>query len=584
MAGRGGLAARCSGRGLLLLCLCWPAAGLADCPPWSSERAERELQALQQRLVAWDRAYRQDGHSAVSDAVYDQARARYRDWRACFPQVAALADPHFSTPASSGAGQAAMPLTDGRLRHPVPQSGLNKLDDAAAVEVWLQRRDDVWMQPKVDGVAVTLVYEWGRLQQAISRGDGRVGQDWTTTARRIPAVPDRLPSEQRLVLRGELYQRLEGHVQAAGGAAGARSRVIGWMARDRLGDAQAERIGLFVWDWPGGPPTMRKRLARLAELGFPEAARWTLQADSLGAVRDQREYWHQAALPFATDGLVLKQAGRPGLAGRGEVPPDWAAAWKYPPRSALAEVRGVAFEIGRTGRITPLLHLHPTPLAGRSIRRVSVGSLARWQKLDIRPGDRVAISLAGHTIPRLDNVAWRAPERPDVTAPSPDEYHALSCWQPEPGCKGQFLERLAWLSGEQALDLAGVGPGTWKSLVEAGLVTRLLDWMGHSAESLQAASGIGEVRGRRLAARFAAARQRPFRAWLEALGAPPGALAGVAAGERVSWAELATRRRSQWQALPGVGPVRARALRDFFRHPEVRRLAARLEQAAISGF
>jgi DNA ligase (NAD+) len=329
---------------------------------------------------------------------------------------------------------------------------------------------------------------------------------------------------------------------------------------------------------------MRKRLARLAELGFPETARWSLPADSLGVVRDQRTHWHQAALPFATDGVVLKQGRRPGSEARSEGPPSWAAAWKYPPRSALAEVRGVTFEIGRTGRITPLLHLRPTPLAGRTIRRVSVGSLARWQRLDIRPGDRVAISLAGHTIPRLDNVAWRAVERPAVTAPSPDEYHALSCWQPEPGCEGQFLERLAWLSGEQALDMAGIGPGTWESLVEAGLVTRLLDWMGRSAESLQAASGIGEVRGRRLAARFAAARQRPFRAWLEALGAPPGALAGSAPEGETSWAELASRTLLQWQAQPGVGPVRARALRDFFTHAELRRLAARLEEEGVSGF
>ncbi|GED23732.1 NAD-dependent DNA ligase LigB [Halomonas halmophila] len=567
-----------------MLWLCWPLTGLAECPPWSPERGERELAALQERLTAWNRAYRQHGRSSVSDAVYDQAQARFETWQECFPAAVVAPAPGVAISDAPPVDKSSAALADGRLRHPVPQSGLIKLDDVAAVEAWLQRRDDVWMQPKVDGVAVTLVYEQSRLQQAISRGDGRAGQDWTATARRIPAVPDRLPSEQRLVLRGELYQRLDAHVQANQGTAGARSRVVGWMARDRLANAQAERIGLFVWDWPGGPPAMRKRLARLTELGLPDTARWTRPVESLRAVRDQREHWHHTALPFATDGLVLKQGRRPGAQSRTQAPPDWAAAWKYPPRSTLAEVRGVTFEIGRTGRITPLLHLRPTSLAGRTIRRVSVGSLARWQRRDIRPGDMVAISLAGHTIPRLDSVAWRAAERPTVTAPSPTEYHALSCWQPEPGCEGQFLERLAWLSGEQALDMAGVGPGTWESLVEAGLVTRLLDWMGRSAESLQAASGIGEVRGRRLAARFAAARQRPCRAWLEALGAPPGALAGVAAGDRVSWAELASRRMSQWQALPGVGPVRARALRDFFRHAEVRRLAARLEKVGIAGF
>ncbi|WP_052052518.1 NAD-dependent DNA ligase LigB [Halomonas salina] len=553
---------------LLLLCL-WSLPLLADCPSWSMPRAERELSALHDRLSAWNAAYRRDGSSPVSDAVYDQARARLDAWRRCFPEQA----PDAPAPDTGPAGE---------LAHPVAQTGLAKLADADAVRAWLARRDDAWLQPKVDGVAVTLVYEDGRLARAISRGDGERGQDWTRQVWRLPAVPERLTGAPpaRVVLQGELYRRLDGHVQAETGSAGARSEVAGWLARERLDATTAGEIGLFVWAWPDGPAAMDERLEGLAAMGFPETARWSRPVAAFEEVKRLRDRRYRGALPFATDGVVLKQGRRPdGERWRAE-PPDWAAAWKYPPREALAEVRGVEFRVGRTGRITPLLHLVPVTLDGRRVSRVSAGSLERWETLDIRPGDRVVVALAGLTIPRLDGVAWRAVERPDLSPPSADDHGPLSCWHPTPGCEGQFLERLAWLSGGSALAIPGLGPGTWRALVEAGLVRGLLDWQALSQDALARADGIGEVRARRLAERFAATRGRPFAAWLEALGPPPG----WDVGDTTGWTTLASRRESDWRGLPGVGPVRAEALAAFFADPQVRTLAARLEAAGIDGF
>ncbi|MBB3192002.1 NAD-dependent DNA ligase LigB [Halomonas cerina] len=551
---------------ILFLCLVSPPL-LADCPDWSASRAERELTALQGRLAAWNRAYRHDGRSPVSDAVYDQARVRLDVWRRCFPGVL----PEILPPVTGSAGEA---------RHPVPQTGLAKLAEAAAVRAWLARREDIWLQPKVDGVAVTLVYEAGRLVRAISRGDGRRGQDWTSTARRLPAVPETLPTDADLVLQGEYFLRLTEHVQAEVGSAGARSTVAGLLAREHLNAKEASRIGLFVWDWPDGPATMEARLAEVARLGFPASASLTLAVDGLAEVRYWREAWYRGPLPFATDGVVLRQGGRsPGTTWQAK-PPVWAAAWKHPPREALAEVRGVEFRIGRTGRLSPLLHLMPVELDGRVIRRVAVGSLARWQALDIRPGDQVAIVLAGLTIPRLEGVVWRAVQRPALSPPDPEAYHALSCWHLAPGCQAQFLERLTWLGGPEGLDLPGVGPGTWQSLMDAGLVTGLLDWLTLEAEALEAVPGIGEIRAARLQATFAQAQERPFAAWLEALGPPPG----LAPAAIENWASLATRGERRWRAEPGVGPERAGDLVAFFAHPEVQALARRLARVGVAGF
>ncbi len=550
-----------------LLCLIGWLVPLASfsAEPCPAPPAPEAVASLVDRLVEWDDAYYRRGESAVSDDVYDQARARLETWRRCHPE---------RVPEAPVAGH-----PRGDVAHPVFQTGLEKLPDAPAVGRWLSRRDDVWIQPKVDGVAVTLVYAQGELERAISRGDGVTGQEWTERVRRLPMVPSRLPEAQDAVLQGELYLRREAHVQAEAGDAGARARVIGLMARDALTDTEAAEVGLFVWEWPDGPAAMTARLEGLASLGFDTVA-FTHPVNDMAGVEQWRNAWFRRPLPFATDGVVLRQASRPSGDRWMAEPPAWAVAWKHPPREGLAEVRGVEFRIGRTGRITPLLHLHPVALEGRTVRRVSAGSLARWRELDIRPGDQVVIALAGATIPRLEKVAWRTPERAIVAVPDAEAYHALSCLRATRGCEEQFLERLAWLSGSEALDLSGVGPGTWRALVEAGLVVTLLDWLTLDEDMLRRAHGMGSVRARALAATFDAARAAPFSRWLQALGAPPGIEAALPA----DWATLSEYERRDWASLDNMGTGRAGALAEFFAHLEVRRLASRLAAHGVTGF
>lgn len=241
----------------------------------------------------------------------------------------------------------------GTAPHPVVHTGLEKLRDARAVEHWLRGRSDVWVQPKVDGVAVTLVYRNGLLVQAISRGDGVSGQDWTTAARQIPAIPGQLSQPRDLLVQGELYWGLTDHVQAQAGSLNARTTVAGLMARKVLDAGQAAGIGLFVWDWPQGPATLLARHAALNALGFPDTTAYSQPIDGFADVERWRDHWYRSPLPFASDGIVLRQEQRPPAERWQAKPPYWIAAWKYPFAQALAEVRKVHFKIGRTGRITP---------------------------------------------------------------------------------------------------------------------------------------------------------------------------------------------------------------------------------------
>lgn len=550
---------------LLLVFVTFPC--LATCPPWPADRAERETQALSRQIAEWDEAYHGHGLSPVDDEIYDQARARLESWQRCF------AKPDAPSRSPLRGATSAVP-------HPVPQTGLVKLADEQAVAAWMAHRNDLWIQPKVDGVAITLTYREGLLQQAISRGDGYRGQDWTHKVRALPSIPQRLPSADEIILQGELYWRLPGHVQAVAGGMGARSRVAGAMASQRIDPHAALQLDLFVWDWPNGPAAMQERLDGLVALGFADSRRLTLPIDAFAQARQWRERWYRNPLPFASDGVVLRQGQRIDSSRWQAEPPYWAAAWKYPLRTGLASVSSVEFRIGRSGRITPLIGLMPIQLDDRKVSRVSLSSLKRWHALDVRPGDQVAITLAGQTIPRLDAVVWRSQERPTVVPPDPVNYHALSCWQPKPGCQQQFLARLSWLSGKQGLDLPGISSGTWLTLLEAGQLPNLLAWLELDAEQLQRLPGFGEIRAAKIADSFAQARQRSFTEWLRALGLPPGAEA-VSTGD---WATLAARSEEQWQAEPGIGAARARQLRAFFTAPPVQLLIDQLSAAGIAGF
>jgi len=162
--------------------------------------------------------------------------------------------------------------------------------------------------------------------------------------------------------------------------------------------------------------------------------------------------------------------------------------------------------------------------------------------------------------------------------PNEQDYHALSCLtlkEKLPGCHGQLLARLEWLGS--ALEMRGIGKGTWKKLIDANLVTGLIDWLYLDNQALTAVSGIGDVTANHLLDAFAKAKKQPIADWLEALGAPSGSQQ-----RQGGWSDLAALNAAQWQELPGIGPVRSSEITAFFNHPEIRQIASELNKAGVA--
>lgn len=203
---------------VLMSVLCWQSSAQGVCPVWSPARAHEEISRLQQQIKQWDEDYWKKGKSAVEDGVYDQLSARLAQWQRCFGEEATRE-------------AMILPLI-GTVMHPVAHTGVRKLADKNALSLWMRERSDLWVQPKVDGVAVTLVYRDGKLIKAISRGNGLKGEDWTQKVRSIPSVPQSVSeSLANSTLQGEIFLRSEGHIQQQMGGMNARAKVAGMLMR-----------------------------------------------------------------------------------------------------------------------------------------------------------------------------------------------------------------------------------------------------------------------------------------------------------------------------------------------------------------
>lgn len=550
--------------GLMLL---WSGYGAAVCPVWSQAKAEKEMASLSAQIKRWDDAYWKQGVSEVNDEVYDQLNGRLMQWQHCF---------------GSEPSEEKLPARVGSVKHPVAHTGVHKVASKEELRQWMRARQHLWMQPKVDGVAVTLVYRDGTLTQAISRGDGLKGEDWTGKVRLIPTIPQKLTGKlANSVLQGELFWLSDNHIQRQMGGMNARAKVAGAMMRQK-DNSVLSKIGVFIWAWPDGPKDMQTSLAELSQAGFTLSARYTLPADSVDAVEKQRAAWHVTGLPFATDGIVVRSEDAP--AGEGWLPGEgnWLVAWKYAPAAQVTEVSDIHFSVGRTGKMSVVAALEPVQLDDKQVRRVSLGSVERWQRLDIASGDQIQVSLAGQGIPRFDKVVWRGTDRHKPEPPA-SRYHPLSCFYASPECMEQFFVRLTWLSSKQVLDIEGLGESGWRTLWQAHHFEHLFSWLLLTQAQMQATPGFSSARGLALWHRFNLVREKPFIRWLMALGVPL-TQASLKAMGNVTWQTLSERNAKDWQSLPGTGEEKARQIVNWMHAPQIDVLTKWLAEQHINGF
>ena len=552
---------------ILISILCWQSSVWAVCPAWSPARAQEEISRLQQQIKQWDDDYWKEGESEIEDGVYDQLSARLTQWQRCF---------------GSEPRDVMMPPLNGAVMHPVAHTGVRKMVDKNALSLWMRERSDLWVQPKVDGVAVTLVYRDGKLNKAISRGNGLKGEDWTQKVSLISAVPQTVSGPLvNSTLQGEIFLKREGHIQQQMGGINARSKVAGLLMRQGNSDT-LNSLGVFVWAWPDGTQLMTDRLQQLTTAGFTLTQTYTRAVNNADEVERIRNEWWKAKLPFVTDGVVVRAAKEPEsrhwLPGQAE----WLVAWKYQPVAQVAEVKAIQFAVGKSGKISVVASLVPVMLDDKKVQRVNVGSVRRWQEWDIAPGDQILVSLAGQGIPRIDDVVWRGAERTKPTPPE-NRFNSLTCYFASDVCQEQFISRLVWLGSKQVLGLDGIGEAGWRALHQTHRFEHIFSWLLLTPEQLQNTPGIAKSKSAQLWHQFNLARKQPFTRWVMAMGIPLTRAALNASDER-SWSQLLFSTEQFWQQLPGTGSGRARQVIEWKENAQIKKLGSWLAAQQITGF
>jgi DNA ligase (NAD+) len=467
---------------------------------------------------------------------------------------------------------------------------------------------------KIDGVAVTLMYEHGELAYAATRGDGVRGEIITANVLTIRDVPRRIHARgesipRRLEVRGEVYmekadfERVNAEIVASGGEGFANPRNLTAGTLKLLDPSLAARRPLRMFHYALGvceatpPDTHAEVLQWLARLGFRVNEHWCL-CHSIEEVIEKTVYWEteREKLPYGTDGLVVKVNRRDWWERLGTTAksPRYMVAYKFSAEQAVTRLLDIQCQVGRTGVVTPVAILEPVFLAGSTISRATLHNADEIKRLDARIGDQVVIEKAGDIIPKVVRVLTSlrtGKERPFVfpkTCPvcgAPlvrSEYEvAIRCVNAS--CPGQLRERILHYASRDAMDIEGLGEVLVNQLVERQLVKDLADLYHLTVEQLSQLERMGKKSAENVVREIEQSKERPLHNFLFGLGIR---YVGAATAKLLCehFPDLAAIRHASKEELArieGIGDVVAESVYQFFRSPQNLRLLERLYQARV---
>jgi DNA ligase (NAD+) len=467
-------------------------------------------------------------------------------------------------------------------------------------------------EPKIDGLAVSLIYRDGILERGATRGNGEIGEDVTHNLRTIAQIPRRIDDAPALVeVRGEIYISLPdfqalNERQAEQGLStfmNPRNTAAGTIRQ--LDPALTAQRPLSMWAYGIGAVEGLELtdqwdvLAWLREHGFP-VNHGIVVLDEEEAVVEQCLEWQRrrGALDFEIDGVVIKVSDfelqrRLGSAGRD---PRWAIAWKFPPTTAKTRLIAVHWNVGKFGDLHPFGELEPVRVGGVTVRMATLHNEEDLARKDLRPDDEVIVLRAGDVIPQVVSPAPHAVENPDRQAPpqvpalcpvcgtptvKPQGAVFTKC--PNPQCRGRQWQLLRHFVSRGAMDIDGLGEKQVGVLLERGLVRTAADLYELSEAQLLELERFAELSAKRLIAAIDSSRQRPFARVLFAIGIEEvgEVTARNLAAQFRHIDRLLAATPAEIEQTPGVGPKMAATIAEQLAEPAQRELIERLRAAGL---
>jgi DNA ligase (NAD+) len=469
------------------------------------------------------------------------------------------------------------------------------------------------VEPKIDGLALSITFVSGDLTRAATRGDGRTGEDVTDNVRTIRNVPSSLKgvTRGRIEVRGEVFLARDDFLemnaqQIALGAkefANPRNAAAGSL-RQKDPEATAKRPLSFLayqlvdLDAALAFTSYTDTIRQLASWGFLTAAESSRESGAAATVT--RSDWfeaHRHDLPYDIDGVVIKvddlaQRLQLGFTSRA---PRWAIARKFPPEERTTRLLSIEISIGRTGRATPYAVLEPVVVAGSTVSMATLHNQDQVALKDVRPGDLVIVRKAGDVIPEVVSAvpepgkrrakAWTFPLNcPDCGQPLVRRGVESDTYCVNPTCPAQQLEQIAHFASRGALDIEGLGEQRVAQLLASGLITDVADLFSLRVADLSSLEGFGELSATSLVRAIADAKNAPLSRVLVALGVRHvGPVAArLLARHFHTYGALEGAPLEELEALDGIGPIIAQAVYQYLREDENRDRMARLAQSGFT--
>jgi DNA ligase (NAD+) len=523
-------------------------------------RQELELEQLAAQIRYHEAAYRV-GKPEIPDSAFDDLVDRYAELADALgiPENERL-DAHVGSDHTEGFRE---------VEHRVPMLSLEKLTPhrrdhrGQAVSIgeqlaqWVERRRrdleldpssplPLIVEPKIDGISVSLRYENGRLVCAVTRGDGRKGDDITRQVRSARAVPEKLDGVAGGVLeiRGELYwprtrfvtwnERLRARGEET--IANPRNGCAGLMKRKDPEGLEEAGIGSFFYQipWSEGvtlPPTQSGVLHWLRECGapvYPDDHFAVVPGSAEAIAFCERFGQRRSTLDFDIDGMVIKieELRHYAVLGATGHHPHWGIAYKFPPERKTTVLRSVELSVGKSGKITPVAELEPVLVAGTMVSRASLHNFVEVERKDVRIGDTVYVEKAGDIIPQIVDVdlSKRPPDAPKIVRPercpacsTPVVSEEIFVYCPNPACPAQRRERLLHFASRRAMAIDGMGEALIDQLVDQLGIERPDQLFGLTVEQLAGLERMGTKSAENVVQSLQAAKNRGLAKVLYAL-------------------------------------------------------------------
>jgi len=565
------------------------------------------IQELTEQLLEYSRLYYELDAPVITDYEFDMLLQELANLEAQYPEFALE-----NSPTKRVGGRAVEAFRE--VVHTVPMMSLGNgysYDDLRDFDIRVQKAVGHAVtyvaEPKIDGLAVSLRYENGRLVEAATRGDGQVGEDITHNAMTIRDLPKTIPENRTLIVRGEIYmdkpgfyalnekreaEGLQPFMNPRNAAAGSVRQLDPKVTAER-----PLRVFLYaLGSLSGGAFTSHYEfLNYLKENTFPVQAMSQRFADMESLIKWIETFKQERFnLPYDTDGVVIKVDDlhlQQELGFTSKVP-RWAIAYKFPPEEKETQLLSIDVQVGRTGALTPAANLTPVILAGTTVSRATLHNEDFIRERDIRVGDTVVVRKAGEIIPEVlrvvmekrtgAEVPFHMPDRcPVCGAPTAREDNGavLRCTNTL-GCPAQLSRGLQHFVSKKAMDIDGLGPKVIEQLLQEGLIHSAPDLYRLKKEELTALDRMGEKSADNLITAIEKSKSAGLSSLLHALGIP---LLGERSAKDLAKAAGSMERVLQMKeedftAIPDFGEKTAKSILDYLAEPQnrerIRELAA----------